>query len=265
MKSARRAVTALALGAMALMYAPLVAVAVFSLNASRHGVTWKGFTLEWYAGLASNRLVLEAARSTLVLALSSTAVATVLGTMLAVGLDRFPWPRRLRSALDAVLHLPVVAPDILFAAALVVAFGILRGVSSAFEPGLTTMILAHVTFQISFVALVVRSRLATLDRAAFEAARDLYADGAVLLRRVTLPLLAPAIAAGAMLAFTLSLDDFVISFFTAGPDSTTLPIFIYSSVRRGVSPQIHALSTLIVLVTVLLVLGLERLNRRTKE
>jgi spermidine/putrescine transport system permease protein len=122
-----------------------------------------------------------------------------------------------------------------------------------------------VTFQMAFVALVVHGRMATIGRTIEEAARDLYADTPYLLRRVLLPLLLPGIAAGAMLAFTLSLDDFVISFFTAGPDSTTLPIFIYASVRRGVTPEIHALSTLIFLATVVLVLGLERLIARAKD
>jgi spermidine/putrescine transport system permease protein len=155
----------------------------------------------------------------------------------------------------------VVTPDIIFAAALVVAFGLLRSVSTLFNPGLLTMIIGHVTFQIAFVAIVVHSRLALLGRTLDEAARDLYAARAQLLRRVTLPLLAPGIVAGAMLAFILSLEDFVISFFTAGPESTTLPIFIYSSVRRGVTPEIHALSTIVFLVTVVLVIGWEALNR----
>jgi spermidine/putrescine transport system permease protein len=127
------------------------------------------------------------------------------------------------------------------------------------------MIVAHVTFEVAFVALVVHSRLATIGRTVEEAARDLYAGTGGVMRRVVLPLLAPGIVAAAMMAFTLSLDDFVISFFTAGPDSTTLPIFIYASVRRGVTPEIHALSTLIFVFTILLVLGLERLTRKGKE
>jgi spermidine/putrescine transport system permease protein len=124
------------------------------------------------------------------------------------------------------------------------------------------MIIGHITFQIAFVALVVRSRLVTIGRDIEEAARDLFATTPYLLRRVTIPLLLPGIIAGAMLAFTLSLDDFVISFFTAGPDSVTLPIYIYAAVRRGVTPQIHALSTLIVLVTVILIIGMERFTRK---
>jgi spermidine/putrescine transport system permease protein len=247
------------------LYAPLLAVAVMSVNSARHGFAWRGFTAQWYAGLLHNPQVLEAAGNTAILAVVSTVIATVLGTMLALGAWRFPWPRWMRRSLDFIVYLPVVTPDIIFAAALVIAFWVLRQVWSVFQPGLVNMILGHVTFQIAFVALVVHSRMATIGRTVEEAARDLYASTPYLLWRVLLPLLAPGIAAGAMLAFTLSLDDFVISFLTAGPDSTTLPIFIYSSVRRGVSPEIHALSTLIFLVTVVLVIGIERLTAGVKE
>jgi spermidine/putrescine transport system permease protein len=207
-------------------------------------------------------VILVAAWNTLILAVVSTLVATVLGTLLAIGMDRFPWGRKTNTFLDVVLHIPVVIPDIILAAALVVAFGLLRYISSIFEPGLLNMIIGHITFQIAFVALVVRSRLVTIGRDIEEAARDLFATTPYLLRRVTIPLLLPGIIAGAMLAFTLSLDDFVISFFTAGPDSVTLPIYIYAAVRRGVTPQIHALSTLVVLVTVVLIIGMERFTRK---
>jgi spermidine/putrescine transport system permease protein len=157
----------------------------------------------------------------------------------------------------------VVIPDIILAASLVIVFGLLRYSSSIFEPGLFNMVIAHITFQIAFVALVVRSRLASIGRDVEEAARDLFASSAYLFRKVTIPLLMPGIVAGAMLAFTLSLDDFVISFFTAGPDSVTLPLFIYAAVRRTVTPEIHALSTIIVLITVVLIIGMERFTRRS--
>jgi len=244
------------------LYLPLVAVAVFSVNATRYGLVWRGFTLDWYIKLIQNEFILEAAWNTLALAVVSTAVATVLGTVLAIGLDRFPWSRKTNTFLDLVLHIPVVIPDIILAAALVVAFGLLRVVSSLFEPGLFNMIIGHITFQISFVALVVRSRLVSIGRDVEEAARDLFASTPYLLRRITIPLLLPGIVAGAMLAFTLSLDDFVISFFTAGPESVTLPLFIFAAVRRGVTPQIHALSTLVVLITVVMIIGMERLTRK---
>jgi len=239
-----------------------VAVAVFSVNATRYGLTWRGFTLDWYIKLFQNEFILEAAWNTLVLAVVSTIVATILGTVLAIGMDRFPWGKKTDTFLDLVLHIPVVIPDIILAAALVVAFGLLRVISSLFEPGLFNMIIGHITFQISFVALVVRSRLVSIGRDVEEAARDLFASTPYLLRRVTLPLLLPGIVAGAMLAFTLSLDDFVISFFTAGPESVTLPLFIFAAVRRGVTPQIHALSTLVMLITVILIIGMERFTRK---
>jgi spermidine/putrescine transport system permease protein len=247
---------------MGFLYLPLVAVAVFSVNATRYGLVWRGFTLDWYIKLIHNEFILEAAWNTLVLAVVSTVVATILGTVLAIGMDRFPWSRKTNTFLDLVLHIPVVIPDIILAAALVVAFGLLRVVSSLFEPGLFNMIIGHITFQISFVALVVRSRLVGIGRDVEEAARDLFAGTPYLLRRVTIPLLLPGIVAGAMLAFTLSLDDFVISFFTAGPESITLPLFIFAAVRRGVTPQIHALSTLVVLITVVMIITMERFTRK---
>jgi spermidine/putrescine transport system permease protein len=255
-------ITAVAVATVGFLYLPLVAVAVFSVNATKYGLVWRGFTLDWYTKLFQNELILTAAWNTLVLAVVSTLVATVLGTLLAIGMDRFPWGRKSSTFLDLVLHIPVVIPDIIMAAALVVAFGLLRYLSTLFEPGLFNMIIGHITFQISFVALVVRSRLVTIGRDVEEAARDLFASSGYMLRRVTLPLLMPGIVAGGMLAFTLSLDDFVISFFTAGPDSVTLPIYIFAAVRRGVTPQIHALSTLIVLATVILIIGMERFTRK---
>jgi len=255
-------ITATAMFTVGFLYLPLVAVAVFSVNATRYGLVWRGFTLDWYIKLIQNEFILEAAWNTLVLAVVSTVVATILGTVLAIGLDRFPWSRKTNTFLDLVLHIPVVIPDIILAAALVVAFGLLRVVSSLFEPGLFNMIIGHITFQISFVALVVRSRLVSIGRDVEEAARDLFASTPYLLWRITIPLLLPGIVAGAMLAFTLSLDDFVISFFTAGPESVTLPLFIFAAVRRGVTPQIHALSTLVVLITVIMIIGMERLTRK---
>jgi len=262
MRRSHPLITAMALLTMGFLYLPLGAVAVFSVNATRYGLTWRGFTLDWYVKLYHNEFILEAAWNTLVLAVVSTIVATILGTVLAIGMDRFPWGKKTDTFLDLVLHIPVVIPDIILAAALVVAFGLLRVISSLFEPGLFNMIIGHITFQISFVALVVRSRLVSIGRDVEEAARDLFASTPYLLRRVTLPLLLPGIVAGAMLAFTLSLDDFVISFFTAGPESVTLPLFIFAAVRRGVTPQIHALSTLVMLITVILIIGMERVTRK---
>ncbi len=257
--------SAIAAATMVFLYLPLAAVAAMSVNAARFGVAWKGFSLRWYAQLLHNQVVLQAALNTLILAAVSTAISTVLGTLLAIGLERFPWPRWMRRIVDAVVYIPVVTPDIVFAVGMLLAFEAVRQAMGGLRLGLGTMIVAHVTFQISFVALVVGSRLATLGRSVEEAARDLYADTWHSLRTVTLPLIAPGIVAGAMLAFTLSLDDFVISFFTSGPSSVTLPLYIYGSLRRGVSPDIHALSTIVFLVTVTLVLGLQLFTRSPKE
>jgi len=262
---ARVVTAAIAAGSLALLYVPLAAVAIFSFNDSRHGLVWRGFTTRWYRALFDDPQMFEYARNTLALAGISTVLATVIGTALALGIERYPWSRKTRVPIETALQLPVVTPDILFAVGLVVSFEALRGVSQIFSPGLVTMIIGHVSFQIAFVALVVRSRLVAIGPVLEEAARDLYTSGWPLFRRVILPLLLPGVVAGAMLAFTLSLDDFVISFFTAGPSSTTLPIFIYASVRRGLSPEIHALSTLMMLSTVILVLGIERLTRFRKE
>src|SRR4029077_5722751 len=159
-------------------------------------------------------------------------------------------------------YIPVVIPDIVMAVAMLLFFALLRGWIGLFELGLPTMILAHITFQIPFVAIVVPSSRAGMDPAIEEAARDLGAGGWQTFRHVTLPMIAPGVVAGALLAFTLSLDDFVISFFTAGPGSTTLPILIYSSVKRGITPDINALSTLIVLASVAGVLVMSLSGRR---
>ncbi|KXS56712.1 MAG: ABC transporter permease [Candidatus Adiutrix intracellularis] len=257
----RLVVAVVAIFSLFFLYVPSLSVVVFSVNQAKYGLVWKGFSWKWYTSLFHNQIILDVALNSLVVAVISTAVATLLGTALALGMDRFPWPKRLAAAMNFLVHLPVVTPDIILAAALVLCFSLLRQLVPGFEMGLMTLIIGHVTFQLSFVTLVVRSRLAALGRDIDEAARDLYASDFYLFSRVTLPLLAPGIIAGAMLAFTLSLDDFIISFFTHGPDSVTLPIYLYASIRRGISPEIHALSTLILLVTVFLVLLSERLAR----
>jgi spermidine/putrescine transport system permease protein len=255
----------IAVGTLAFLYLPLLAVAFLSFNASRYGTAWRGFTFRWYLQLSHNGIVLSAAANTLILAAVSTAVSTVLGTLLAVALERFPWPPWVRRAVDAVVYVPVVTPDIVFAVGMLLAFEAARSFLGGLRLGMGTMMAAHVTFQVSFVALTVGSRLATIGRTVEEAARDLYAGSLYAMRRVTFPLLAPGVVAGAMLAFTLSLDDFVISFFTSGPSSVTLPLYIYGSLRRGITPEIHALSTVVFLVTVVLVLALQLLTRSPKE
>lgn len=246
-------VSAAGLFALLLLYLPLLGVVIQSFNLSRHGLDWKGFTLQWYGRLLENTQIHEAATNTLLVAGVSTVCSTLLGTALALALARFPWPPRVTAVFDNLVYLPVVSPEIVMAAAFVILFSVLRHMHAAFDFGLPAIIIGHVTFQLPFVALTVRSRLASLPGNIDEAANDLYAGGWNLFRRVTLPLLLPGLIAGALLAFILSLDDFVITFFTAGPRVETLPTFIYGHQRRGLTPEIHALSTVILLFTVVFV------------
>ncbi|MCX7916280.1 MAG: ABC transporter permease [Verrucomicrobiae bacterium] len=242
------------------MYAPIAVVVVYSFNAAKHGGPWAGFTTEWYARLLDDELKKQAALNTFILAGVSTAVATVIGTMLGYGLSRYWFPgKRLFSWL---MYIPVVIPDIVMAVAMLMFFGLVREWIGLFELGMTTMIIAHITFQIPFVAIVVRARLIGLDPSLEEAAHDLGANSWQTFWQVTFPQMVPGILAGAMLAFTLSLDDFVVSFFTTGPGATTLPILIYASVKRGVTPDINALSALIVAASVVGTLGVTLLQRQ---
>lgn len=245
---------------LALLYLPIGVVVVQSFNQSRYGVQFTGFTLDWYARLIHNQRLLEYLSNTLVLALVSTVLATVLGTLLALGLARYRF--RLRPLLQTLLYLPVVLPDVVMGISLLLLFSFLRQELGFPRLSLWTVILAHVSFQLAYVTLVVRARLTLLDPALEEAARDLGANELRTFRHVTLPLIAPGVVSGALLAFTLSLDDFVITFFTAGSGATTLPLYIYSAVRLGVTPEVHALSTLLLGLTLLTLLLAQRFWRK---
>lgn len=246
----------------AFLYAPILVVMIYSFNAARFGAGWAGFTTKWYGALWQNSVALSAAKNTLLLAILSTTISTVLGTMLGYGLSRFSFPGK--TLFSRLLYVPVFIPDIVLAVALLLFYALIRNWLGLFELGLTTMVLAHVTFQIPFVAVVVRARLAGMDAMLEEAARDLGANAWQTFIHVTLPLMLPGVIAGALLAFTLSLDDFVVSFFTSGPGSTTLPILIYSSVKRGITPEINALSTLILLAAIGTTVALAVLQRKQK-
>ena len=245
------------------LWAPIFVVVIFSFNASRFGVAWDGFTTKWYRALAENSQALAAMKNTLLLASISTLISTALGTMLGYSLGRFK--TRATKFANSLLYIPIFIPDIVMAVALLLFYSLLRSWLGFLELGLTTMILAHVTFQIPFVAIIVRARLNGLDSALEEAAHDLGANSWQTFRHVTLPMMLPGVLAGAMLAFTLSLDDFVVSFFTSGPGSTTLPILIYSSVKRGITPEINALSTLIVVASILGTSAVMLLQRTQKN
>jgi spermidine/putrescine transport system permease protein len=231
-------------GLFLFLYLPLAAVILFSFNASRHATVWTGFSTAWYRALLKDELALNAVKTSLILAASSSAISTILGTALGYGMAQSQSRR-----IDNLLHIPICLPDIVQAVSMLLFFSLAHRWLGLFELGMTTMIAGHVTFQIPFVALVVRARCATLDKSWDEAARDLGATPAQAFWHVTLPMLRPGIVAGAMLAFTLSLDDFIVSFFTGGAGTTTLPVLIYSSVKRGLSPEINALSTLLILAS----------------
>lgn len=232
------------------LYAPLAIVVLYSFNDSRLNAQWVGFTFAWYEKLFHNEAMLVAARNSLLIALAAAAASTVLGTMAGFALHRY----RLR--LLPVLVLATIAiPEILMGVSLLIFFVLLN-----ITLGMVSIILAHITFCIGFVALVVRARLAGMDESLTEAARDLGATPAQAFRWVTLPLIMPGVAAGALMAFTLSLDDFVITFFTAGAGSATLPLQIYTMVKIAVTPEVNAVSTLLMLLTLTLILIATRLS-----
>ena len=233
----------------AFLYLPLVVVVTQSFNAGRFGQEWSGFSTRWYSSALQHGQILSAMQNTLVLASISTLVSTFLGTLLGYGMARHS--NKSGGWLSRLVLLPVSVPDIVMAVSLLLFYSAVRQVTGLFQLGLSTMIVSHVTFQIPFVALVVRARLAGLDPAIEEASADLGATRWQRLWHVTLPLLRPGIVAGALLAFALSLDDFVVSFFTTGPGATTLPIYIYSSVKRGITGEINAVSTLLMAAALL--------------
>lgn len=231
------------------LYLPLIVVAVFSFNDSRLNAEWVGFTWDWYQKLWHNDDLLRAARNSLLIATVSAALAAVLGTLAGIAMHR--GRNRL---LPALVLGPVAMPDILMGVSLLLLFMLLN-----VSLGLVSITLAHVTFCIGFVALSVQARMAGMDDSLSEAARDLGAGPWRCFRLITLPLLAPGIIAGALMAFTLSIDDFVITFFTAGVGSNTLPLEIYSMVKIAVTPEVNAVSTLLMLVTLILISAISRL------
>jgi spermidine/putrescine transport system permease protein len=251
----------------AFLYLPIVVLIVFSFNDNRMVGVWTEPSLRWYRALLNDSNVLGALRNSITVALISTTIATVLGTAAAISLERYRY--RGQRAYDALLYMPVIIPDVTMAVMMLLFFvqmfnllGAVFGIAGTF--GITTIVLAHVAFNISFVALVVRARLAGLDPSLEEAAADLYASRWQAFRRVTLPLIAPGVAGGALLALTLSLDDVVITSFVAGPGSTTLPVYVFGLVRRGVTPLINAVSVVMLLGSMTFVLVSLFVQRRRR-
>ena len=227
-------------GGFAFLYVPIALVILYSFNSSRLVTVWGGFSTQWYMSLFANEQLLAAASISLRIALVAAALSTVLGTCAAFALQRFG-RFRLRMMFAGSLYAPLVMPEVIIGLALLLLF-----VGLGIGRGFWTIVIGHTTLGLCFVTVVVRARLVGFDRTLEEAAQDLGASPAQTFRTITLPLIAPAMAAGFLLAFTISLDDFVIASFTSGPGSTTLPMRIYSQMRLGLTPEINAISTLLI-------------------
>ena len=241
---------------MAFLYLPIVILIANSFNPARFSSRWEGFSLTWYAKLFQSPEIWAAVKNTLIIAVSVTTVSVILGTAAAYALHRFG-ASRLQRIHYTLIYQPLVVPEILMGISLLMAF-----VAVGVPLGLFTIFLAHVTFCTSYVAMTVLGRLQDFDFSVIEAARDLGASTWQSTRKILIPMLMPGIVAGALLAFTLSVDDFVITFFVAGPGSTTLPLRIYSMIKYGAPPMINALSTLLLAVTLTAIILSQRLATR---
>ena len=240
----------------AFLYIPMVILVIFSFNASKLVTVWAGFSTRWYGELLGNEAFLDAAWVTLKVAVFSSSIATVLGTMAAYVLVR---GRRFlgRTLFSGMIYAPLVMPEVITGLSLLLLF-----IGIGLDRGVLTIVLAHTTFSMCYVSVVVSSRLVTFDKSLEEAALDLGCSPAQAFRLVTLPIIAPAVISGWLLAFTLSLDDLVIASFTSGPSATTLPIKIFSSIRLGVSPEINALSTVMISIVAVGVIAASLVSKR---
>ncbi len=248
--------TSLTLG-FAFLYFPMVILVIYSFNESKLVTVWAGFSTKWYGELLQNEAFLDAAWVTVRVAVISSTIATVLGTMAAYTLvraGRFPG----RTLFSGMIYAPLVMPEVITGLSLLLLF-----IAIGLDRGVTTIVLAHTTFSMCYVSVVVSSRLMSFDRSLEEAALDLGCTPWDAFRSVTLPIIAPAVISGWLLAFTLSLDDLVIASFTSGPSSTTLPIKIFSAVRLGVSPEINALSTIMIGIVAVGVISASLISKRT--
>jgi spermidine/putrescine transport system permease protein len=233
------------------LYAPLIVLMIFSFNDSKRNVVWKGFTLKYYEKALNNSSLVEALVNSLTIALLATIISVVMGALAGVMLWRFRFP--FKGAVEGIMSLPIIVPEICLGVAMLIFFAAIKWpVGLPWPLNLSAITIAHVTFCFPFVAMVVRSRMASFNREQEEAAKDLGASEWQTFRDVLLPHMKPGLVAGALLAFTLSLDDFVITFFTSGPDTITFPVKVYSMVRFSVTPEVNAASTILIVLTVAL-------------
>ncbi|MCS6872192.1 MAG: ABC transporter permease [Anaerolineae bacterium] len=244
--AARLGLPLISIAVFTFLYAPIIVLVIFSFNSGTRLGTWEGFSLRWYERVFSSREWIGSLQVTLWIAVFSTLISTVLGTLAGLALERFRF--RGKSAYDGMLYLPVIIPDIVMALSLLLFFSSVNVSLSRW-----TVLIGHVAFNTAFVTVIIRARLASLDPRLEEAAADLYASPWQAFWRVTFPLLRPAILAGALMAFTMSFDEFVITSFVSGQGDTTLPVKIYSSIRFGLKPEVTAVASLVLLVSVALV------------
>lgn len=235
----------------AFLYIPLMIVVVYSFNDSKLNTEWVGFTLYWYEALFNDKEMLAAAHNSLIIAFSASLLATILGTMAGLAIHRYKL-----KVLPVIVFSPVAMPEILLGVSLLLFFLQILNLTL----GMVSIIIAHTTFCIGFVAIIVRSRLQGMDRSVFEAARDLGASPIQCFRLITLPLIMPAVIAGALMSFTLSIDDFVITFFTKGVGEPILPVQIYTMIKVAVTPEVNAISTLLMLLTLVMIIIATKLD-----
>jgi spermidine/putrescine transport system permease protein len=245
----------ISLGNLLFLYGPVLILIVFSFNASRLTATWQGFTLQWYRELTSDHALLIALQKSLTVAAVSTTIVAILGVAAAVGIETLS--RRKQRVIEGAMLMPLIVPEVMLGVALMLFF-----VTIKWPLSLVTVTIGHASFNVPVMMIIVRTRLRQLDAHLLEAAYDLGATPWQAFRRVTLPLLAPAIIGGVLLTLTISLDDFIVTFFTGGPGSTTLPLKVYSMIKSGVSPEINALSAVLAVASMALVAAAAALQRR---
>lgn len=247
------------------LYAPIVVLIVFSFNQSKSRSVWKGFSLRWYENLFRDNMILEALRTSLLVAVIAAIVSTIIGTAAAVGLKKMN--KSLRSVMLTLNNIPMVNPDIVTGISMMLLFVAVFGATGLLRPGFGTLAIAHITFCIPYVVLSVMPKLNQMNPSIYEAAQDLGCPPFKAFMKVVLPEIMPGIITGMMMAFTLSLDDFVISYFTSGSTAQTLPMVIYSMTKRRINPKINALSALmfVIVLTLLVVINLRQINDRKRQ
>jgi spermidine/putrescine transport system permease protein len=253
------------------LYLPIALIVLYSFNAGRYAMDWQGFSVEWYAKAYANPFAMKSLWTSVTVALWTAALSTIIGTLAALGLERMRGT--LRQVFDGLIYIAIMVPGVVIGIATLIAFvtvfdianpvlaTMLGEAAPRLQMGVHTIVAAHVLFNLAVVILLIRSRLAGMDRSLIEASEDLYATPLATFRQVTLPLLAPAIVAGFLLSFTFSFEDFIIAFFVAGPNNT-LPIYVFASIRRGITPEINAIGTFVLSVSLTLLILTHLILRR---